>query len=167
MENPFKNWTQKDWLYAGGATASVIALIWFAASQRQIAIPSGTVTDVQNAQTPTIMSGVSPANYINYNTYDTADVVPVAAGADTAPNVTGTSGCGGCCDKAGSGCTGPSALSTGDTYSSVNDLISYYQNTNPVYVELQKVQLAKYAALFSTGESYSRGGQNVGVAGIA
>jgi hypothetical protein len=165
MENPFKSWTQKDWLYAGGAVASVIALVWFAMSQKQTAIPSGVVTDAQNLQTPA--AGSNAPNYVNYNTYDVADVIPRASGSDVAPDVSNTSGSGCGCDRAGNSyCAQASPLSTGNTYSSVDALISYYQNTNPTYVELQKVQLQRYAALFATGETYAQGGQDLGVKGI-
>jgi hypothetical protein len=169
MENPFKSWTQKDWLYVGGAVASIVALILFIAYQKRTAIPGGTITDAQNTVVPGAQP-LSPVNYVNQNVPDMADVVPIAAGADTSPNTEGTSGCGGCCDKAGNSggyCTGPSPLSTGNnTYSTVDRLIDYYQNTNPVYVQLQELQLQKYATLFATGESYTRGGIKVGAEGV-
>ena len=169
MENPFKSWTQKDWLYVGGAVASIVALFLFIAYQKKTAIPSGTITDAQNQVVPGAQP-LSPVSYLNQNVPDMSDIVPQPAGADTSPNTEGTSGCGGCCDKAGSSggyCTGPSPLVTGNTYSSVDRLIDYYQNTNPVYVQLQELQLAKYAALFATGESYTRGLNQIGVAGVA
>ncbi len=163
MENPFKNFSQKDWLYVGGAVASIVALGLFITYQRKISVPSGTQSDIPNNALPAGVPATA-ANYLNYNTPDYA-APPIPSGADIAPDVSNTS-CNGCgCDRAGNsqGCTGPSPLSTGDTFSGLDSLLTYYQNTNPVYVELQKVQLAKYSALFATGESYSRGGTPLGV----
>lgn len=170
MENPLKNWSQKDWLYAGGAVASIVALVAFAVYQngQKVAVPSGTVTDMQNGAMG-VPQTLAPISYVNQNVPDLADALPTQSGADTAPDTSGTSKCGGCCDKAGSSmgnCTGPSPLTTGNTFSSLDHLIDYYQTTNPNYVALQELQLQKYAALFASGESYSRGGINVGVAGV-
>lgn len=151
-----------------GAGASIVALILFIAYQKKVAIPSGTITDAQNNVVPGA-SPISPVNYINQNVPDMADPTPIASGADTSPDTSGTSHCGGCCDTAGSSggyCTGPSPLSTGNTYSSIDKLLNYYQNTNPVYVQLQELQLQKYAELFATGQSYNRGGIDVGVQGV-
>ena len=105
-------------------------------------------------------------SYINYNTYDLADTIPRSAGSDVSPDVSNTSGNGCGCDRAGGYCTGTSPLTDGSAFSSVNQLIQYYQNTNPTYVELQKVQLQRYAALFASGETYSRGAVNMNVAGV-
>ena len=93
MENPFKNFTQKDWLYVGGAVASIVALIAFIAYQKRISVPSGTISDIPNtgvAASPTD----SPANYLNYNTPDYA-APPIPSGADVSPDVSNTS-CNGC-----------------------------------------------------------------------
>jgi len=157
MENPLKSFSQKDWIYLGGAIASVVALGLFVtySNKSKTLIPSGTVTDTPNVQATPELS------YINTNMPDLNEIVPTAIGADTAPNTTNTSTCGGCCDRAGNSngyCTGTSGLSTGQTFSDTQALINYYQNTNPIYVQLQAVQLAKYAALFATGEEYSKGG---------
>lgn len=170
MENPLKKFSQKDWVYIGGAVASIAALILFIAWQNKgkIAIPSGAITDAQNSGSATPMEP-QPVSYLNTNVQDMADILPTPAGADVAPDTSGTSHCGGCCDKAGSSmgyCTGPSPLTTGDTFSSVDKLIQYYQNTNPIYVQLQQLQLQKYAALFASGESYMRGGNYINAAGV-
>lgn len=158
MENPLKSMSQKDWLYVGGAVASIVALIAFIAYQKRVNVQSGTQSDIPNAVVAT------GANYLNTNVPDLGQP-PIQAGADTAPNVQNTS-CSGC-ECAGPSqsqfCTGTSPLSSGNTFSSTDALIQYYQNTNPIYVQLQQVQLQKYAALFATGESYSKGGTPLGV----
>jgi hypothetical protein len=176
MNNPFEKWTQKDWLYVGGAIASIAGLIWFATKQANtiVAAPSGTVTDTPNLQSP----APSPANYINYNSYNVPDIIPTQGGADVSPDKSGSGCCGGCGDKAGNSyCADPSPLSTGNTFTDTAALLQYYQNTNPAYIDLQKYQLEKYnelaainnqqyAALFAQGETYAKGAQTFGVQGV-
>lgn len=148
--------TSRDWLYIGGAVASIVALVGFVIVQKRglVQITTPTTSDVPQNASPV---GNTP-NYINYNTgYYNAP--PIASGSDMAPNVEGTSACG--CNM---DCAGSSPLATNQgTYSSLTSLLQYYQNTNPVYVQLVQAQTQRYAAYFATGETYSRGGTPIGV----
>lgn len=154
MENPFKNFTTKDWLYVGGAVASIAAL-YFVLGGGKVSIPSGTQTDVNN---PAGAADGTP-NYMNYNTGSVdSSPIPLPGGADMSPDPEK------CCCNDGGNCAQASALATGNTFGGVDALINYYQNTNPVYVQLQKTMLKQYAAYFATGESYSKGGIPLGVA---
>ncbi len=151
MEKFFDHFKTKEWLYVAGAFASLLALYMVYRGQGT-ALPSGTITDVPNTQ-----SGDLP-NYMSFNAVPwDAPVIPLPAGSDVAPDTTA-----GCCNE----CNNSDPLATGDAFSSVNQLLTYYQNTNPNYVALQAVQLQRYAALFASGESYSRGGTPLGVEAI-
>jgi hypothetical protein len=158
MANPFAKFTTRDWLYVGGAVASIVALMAYLYHDNTVAIPGGVQTDVQN-NTGAGSPGWNGVNYLNYNTGGPS--LPVPEGADTAPS--NEAGC--CCGTQRSECAGQSSLATGDTFGGLNDLLTYYQNTNPTYVELQKVQMQQYADYFAAGQTYSQGGVAIGVSG--
>lgn len=176
MENPFAKFTTRDWLYVGGAVASIVALIAFIYKTQNagasVVTAPGTLTDetqpaVGYAQ-PGLLSDAAPLpNYLTYNMGNpSAPAVmpsPTPAGADMSPNPEGRS----CCCPQNNDCAGNSALATGDTFGSLDDLLTYYQNTNPNYVELQKVQMQEYASYFATGQSYSRGAVTLDASGIS
>lgn len=148
--------TNRDWVYIGGAVASIVALAAFVIIQKRsnVSVSTPTTSDIPNPGTPV---GNTP-NYINYNTgYYNAP--PIQTGSDLSPNTEGTSACG--CNM---DCAGPSPLATNQgTYSSLTSLLTYYQNTNPVYLQMVQAQTQRYAAYFAAGETYSHGGTPIGV----
>lgn len=160
MENPFKNFNRKDWLYVGGAVASLVAVAYLISRTTSIAIPPGAHTDVQNDPTASLPGGSSPG-YTNYNTGSWGSP-PIMAGSDTTAPPPQVAGCG--CE---SDCAGGNPLGTGSTFGGLDALLTYYQNTNPNYVALQEANLQQYAAYFATGETYARGGVTVGVDAIS
>lgn len=166
MDNPFKKFTTRDWLYAGGAVASIVALLWFIAKTQSTGAPvvtaPGTLTDALQSAVgytqPGILSGSNGAPLPNYLTYNSGNPSapavmpsPIPAGADMSPNPEGRS----CCCPQTNDCAGGSALATGDTFGSLQDLLTYYQNTNPNYVALQEAQMQEYAEYFASGQSYT------------
>lgn len=156
MENPFKNFSQKDWLYVGGAVASIVALIALIATTKRVQFGTATQSDIPNLANDALEG--SP-NYITYNTGGNPFYVPpIQAGADVAPNVEGSSCCGPNYD-----CAGTSPLASGDTFNSYQSLLNYYTQTNPNYIKAVQEQTQQYAAYFATGEAYSGGAQLVGV----
>lgn len=147
MTNPFENIKPKDWLYVAGAFASLVAL-YLAFGRGRVSAGDGTITDVPNSEP----AGAAP-NYLSYNMAPYNAPI-LQSGADVAPN---PAQC--CCDQQ---CNSASPLADG---SAIGDLLTFYQNINPQYTELQKVQLERYSAYFATGESYSKGGVALGVNG--
>ena len=160
MENPFKNFSRKDWLYVGGAVASLIAVAYLVAKSNGWAIPTGTTTDVKN-DASTGVGGFSSPGYTNYNT-GSYGAPPVEAGGDLAAQPSQVAGSP-CCNE----CAGGNALGTGDTYGGLDSLLNYYTQTNPNYVALQEAQLQQYAAYFATGESYAKGVFTTSPSGIS
>lgn len=148
MENPFKNFSKKDWLYVGGAVASLVAVAYLIAKNNPVAVPPGTHTDVMN-DASTGVGGFSSPGYTNYNT-GSYGAPPVEAGSEAGPSQVAGSPC---CNE----CAGGNALGSGNTYSSLDNLLQYYTLTSPNYVALQEAQLQQYAAYFATGESYAKG----------
>lgn len=176
--------TSRDWLYVAGAFASLVALYFvLRPGTGPITQGDGTTTDIdQSAAVPSDGPGYTNYNYPPPATQNLQSVpvntppatyapitdpdmsalpqsayVPLPSGADTAPDQ--SAGC--CCQTA---CNMASPLATGDGVSpDLNALLTYYQNTNPIYVELQQAQMQRYAAYFATGEAYSTGGVPLGV----
>lgn len=163
MENPFKNFSRKDWLYVGGAVASLVAIAYLIAKNNGWALPTGTVTDIPN-DASTGQPGSSPG-YTNYNT-GSYGAPPVQAGGDVAAAPSQLAGSP-CCNE----CAGGNTLGTGDTYGGLDSLLTYYTQTNPNYVALQQAMLQQYAAYFATGEAYSGGvfavGAPIGVSPVS
>jgi hypothetical protein len=157
MENPFAKFSRKDWLYVGGAVASIVALVAFIVIQKrsQVTYGTGTISDIPNSVPA---SPLNATNYLGYNTGGPPIAPPIAAGADVSPDNSGTS----CC-CANNDCAGPSPLSSGDTFSGLTALLNYYQNTNPNYVALQAAMTQQYADYFATGATYSGGAVSIGV----
>lgn len=162
MENPFKNFSKKDWLYVGGAVASLVAVAYLIARNNggMVAVPPGTHTDVLN-DASTSPGGFSSPGYTNYNT-GSYGAPPVEAGGDVSASPSQLAGSP-CCNE----CAGGNALGTGDTYSGLDSLLNYYTQTNPNYVALQEAQLQQYAAYFATGESYAKGVFTTSPSGIS
>jgi hypothetical protein len=156
MENPFAKFSSKDWLYVGGAVASIVALVAFIAVQKRVQIGPQTTSDALNVA-PSALDGDGGVNYINYN-MGAENAPPIQTGSDLAPDTSNTS-----CSCANNDCAGPSPLSTGDTFGGLDQLLQFYQNTNPVYLQLQEVGMQRYAALFAEGETYATGGTALGV----
>jgi hypothetical protein len=151
MENPFKNFTNKDYLYIAGAVASLVAIALV--FKNKSSFGSGTISDTPNqafVDPPgASVSGVTPG-YTNYN------MPPITPVALVPPEDTpaGKNGCG--CPSA-YGCAGPSQLDDGSAYTGLGQLLSFYRDTNPVYQQAQQAQLQTYAAYFNMGETYSAG----------
>lgn len=151
MENPFAKFSQKDWLYVAGAVASIVALgVFIATSKGKTLFGSPTISDAVQSGTPGDVGSGGGVNYVNYN-MGAADAPPISVGADLTPNPEGAC-CGGNTD-----CAGSSPLATGDTFGGLSQLLQYYQNTNPIYLQLQEVGMQRYAALFAQGETYAAG----------
>lgn len=161
MENPFKNFSKKDWLYVGGAIASLVAIAYLIAKNNPVAVPTGTHTDLMNDASVGTGGGFSPG-YTNYNT---GSGTPIA-GADLAPPPSQIAGMP-CCNE----CAGGNDLGNGNTYGGLDSLLNFYTQTNPNYVALQQSMLQQYAAYFATGESYAGGvfavGSPVGVSPVS
>lgn len=159
MENPLKKISKRDWLYIGGAVASLVAVAYLIARNNSSLITAGpqATTDA-----PMTAAGAAPldgsAGYTNYNVpvYDPSTGVPYPSGSDLSPGPSQVAGC--CC---ASDCAGGSPLADGSTFGDLNALLQYYQNTNPNYVALQEAQLQKFTAYFAAGQSYSSGAGSV------
>lgn len=147
MTNPFANFSQKDWLYVGGAVASIVALFLFAYTQQNVAAGNGTITDVNNdpLAVPPGGSDQGGASYINYN-MGAYNAPPIASGTDVSPDNSNTSACG--CNN---DCAGPSPLATGNTAGNLAALLNYYTQTSPAYVAIQEAGLNRY---FNAGQVY-------------
>jgi len=157
---------KKEWLYIGGAVASLVGVAYLF-SRGKVFFPqntvSGAVSDTDN-NTDSGPAGFSPGGFSSgYTGYNMGPIVP--QGLATSPEETpaGIGGSSSCCAR---GCAG---YNVGDnSTANLNQFLNFMQNTDPTYLELQRVQLQSYAALFSAGEKYQSGAtivQSIGVNG--
>lgn len=160
MENPLAKISKKDWLYIGGAVASIVAVAYLMAKSNGNLTTAGpqAITDAPMSAAG-LMPGDASAGYTGYNvpTY-TESGVPYPSGSDLSPGPSQVAGC--CCAQ---DCAGNSPLANGSTFGDLNALLTYYQNTNPNYIALQEAQLQKYTEYFAAGQSYSSGAGSVTV----
>jgi hypothetical protein len=153
MENIFKNFSKKDALYTAGAIASLAAL-WYVFGGGTATAGDGTQTDV-----PQSASSDGSFPYTTYN-YPGIDQPPGLTPGSVPPADTA--------QPCGCGCDDTSPLNSGQgTFSSVDAYLTFLQNTNPNYIALQQVQLARYSALFAEGQTYQNGATLLGVSGNA
>jgi hypothetical protein len=142
---------KKEWLYIGGAVASLVAVAYLF-SRGKVYFPqntvSGAVSDADSNGNDTGPGGFSPG----YTGYNMGPIVPQGLATSPEDMPAGIGGSGSCCSR---GCAG---YSIGDnSTANLAQFLNFMQNTDPTYLELQRVQLQNYAALFSTGEKYSNG----------
>lgn len=149
MNEFFKKFTSKDALYVAGALASLIALAYVFGKKTYTT--DGTISDTPNpaVASPSGATISSPG----YTTYNMPPLVaqPLVPPGDTPA---GQNGCG--CPSA-YGCAGASQLDTGDAYTNVSQLLDFYKETNPFYLEAQQAQLNTYASYFATAQTYNSG----------
>lgn len=150
-----KKITPKDWLYIGGAAASLIALAWLMGSRTNIG--SGTLTDMPNSTAPDLSTGGGSPGYTNYN-FPPVTPTPLADG--NAPDQSPAGPCG-CNSPSSMGCAGPSQLDNGGAYSGNNQLYAFLDSISPNYAALQKEQLQTYAEYFAAGSTYDTGAGTV------
>lgn len=155
MLEKIKSVTPKQWLFIGAGIGALF-VVYKLAVKGGIKIGPGVQTDVDNnAMAPE----AGAPSYINYNTGNySATPLPTSTVSTPSQDHAAAFGC--CDDK----CAQSSQLATGDAYTSLSQLLTYYQNTNPVYLQLYQEQLKTYSAYFASGQSYSKGGVAIGVA---
>lgn len=137
MTNPFEKLTKKDWLYISGAVASLIALwliFFWKKPNGSVILPPDATSDTTTAP-PTFGPG-----YTNYNIQP---LVPEPL-SGTNPGDVSAGPCGCSCPSA-LGCAGTSMLDTGNAYTSLTDLIGYYQSLNPNFASMYSNLTAPYA----------------------
>lgn len=136
MTNPFEKLTKKDWLYIAGAVASLVALwlIFFWKKTGDVLLPPDATSD--QSVNPVSL----PPGYTNYNIQP---ILPEPL-PGTNPGDTPAGGCGCACPSA-LGCAGTSMLDTGNAYTSLSDLIGYYQSLNSNFANMYSSLTAPYA----------------------
>lgn len=157
MENPFKNISQKEWLYIAGAVASLIALALVFGGGK-INFGKGVINDTPNAALgtdPTAPTGGGGTPF--YTGYNMPPLNPVSLGTP-GELAAGDKGC--CCPSA-YGCAGPTQLDDGTAYTGIPDLLGFLRDINPNYQKLVETQQKLYVQMFATGQTYSAGAASV------
>lgn len=125
----------------------------------------GVVTDQQSEGDEIPGSGGAGGNG-GYTNYNTQPIVPQPLlPADTTGGDTAAQAGAGCCCTDNNPCFAGSPLDTGNTFSDLNSLLTYYQNTNPNYVALVQAQQKEYAGMFIAGSSYGTSTAFEGITG--
>lgn len=158
MLNALKKVSPKEWLYIGGAVASLAAIAWIAG--QQVHPGPGVHTDApDNAALPLAPS----PGYTSYNVQPITPVPLANASPDSTP-----AGAGGCGCPTAYGCAGPSQLDTGNAYTDTGQLLDFFKQTNPNYANLYATQLGVYDEYFAAGQMYNDGaGTIAGMVGHA
>lgn len=142
---------QKYMIYALGGILAVVVLYRMYGTGIFAAIPPGVITDTQ--QNSRGDAGGALANVPGYTSYNMPPLIPTLP-SDIAARDQSPAGTGSCCSN-NNPCYAGGPLTSGDTFSSVSQLLDYYKSTNPYYIQLVQAQTEQYAALFQTGTSYS------------
>lgn len=149
MENPFEKITKKDWLYIGGAVASIAALMLVVKHQNVLFGP-GVISDTPNTAldmaggTAVLGSGGSGTGYTNYNVKP-LNPTPLPG---TAPEEL-PAGQNGSCSCSSYGCAGVSPLDNGSADTNLTAYLQFLQDTNPNFLNAYTTQMAPYQSWIS------------------
>lgn len=150
---------KKEWLYIGGAVASLVGVAYLFSRGKVFFPPntvSGAISDVDTS------GGSDGSSYSpGYTNYNFGPLIPEGLGTAPEDTPAGVFGASPCCSK---GCAGYSSSDT--STGNLLQFLNFMQNTDPTYLELQRTQLQSYSALFSKGEQYSNGAQVVTAVGV-